>query len=294
MNALGSTWLTFGLLAVSICVVWLRPIQIARRFALPPWIVVFCAAIASGLATGYLTWIAVLELVIFGMTTFLAGRAEISRPWRIACGVFSAILALALAMHRLPGFHNPILIANVEFSADGVPFTQYANFDKGAAGLILLAFLCNRVHTAAEWRQVIRRALPIAIVTTFVVSATALTFGYVKPDLKWSWFTPVFLVTNLLFTCVAEEAFFRGFLQDRLSKALSHTVIGGPIAILCSGVLFGIAHFAGGPVYLLLSSLAGLGYAYAYADVKRIEAPIMVHFAFNAVHFVCLTYPHTQ
>lgn len=293
-SSLGSTWLTFGLLALAICAVWFRPVRISARFSAPPWIILFGASIISGLAGAYLTGTAVAEIAVFGVAAYLAKHAAASRWQRIIFGVLSAMLALALAMHRLPGFNNPRLIADIKFSADAAPFTLYANFDKAAVGLILLAWLCNRTDTVSGWRELIWRALPIAVVTAVVVIVVALTLGYVRPEIKLSWFTPVFLVTNLLFTCVAEEAFFRGFLQDRLVKVFPSTELGALIAVLCSGALFGAAHFAGGPIYVLLATLGGLGYACAYAAAKRIEAPIMAHFAFNAVHFIGFTYPHIQ
>jgi uncharacterized protein len=101
-------------------------------------------------------------------------------------------------------------------------------------------------------------------------------------------------VTNLLFVCVAEEAFFRGLIQDRLGKSLSGIRFGTMISIACSAVLFGAAHLGGGAVYAGIAMLAGLGYACSYAIVKRIEAPILVHFGLNAVHFIVFTYPRIQ
>jgi membrane protease YdiL (CAAX protease family) len=101
-----------------------------------------------------------------------------------------------------------------------------------------------------------------------------------------------FLVVNLLFTCIAEEAFFRGFLQDRLEKSLKYTRSGRIIAVFCSGLLFGMVHVSGGMQYMLLATLAGLGYASTYAIASRVEAPIIAHFSLNAIHFVGFTYPH--
>jgi membrane protease YdiL (CAAX protease family) len=108
---------------------------------------------------------------------------------------------------------------------------------------------------------------------------------------KWLPFTPIFLVTNLLFTCVAEEAFFRGFLQDRLARAMAHTRYGAAFAIICSGLLFGLAHVGGGLPLILLASLVGLGSGLAYHRTQRLEAAIVTHFIVNAVHFICFTYP---
>jgi membrane protease YdiL (CAAX protease family) len=76
-----------------------------------------------------------------------------------------------------------------------------------------------------------------------------------RPDLKW---TP--------FTCVTEEAFFRGFLLAQLARGWS-------------GSRYGLA------------AVAGFGYAMAYLRTGRIEAAILTHFALNALHFLAFTYP---
>lgn len=283
--------LTFGLLGLSICATSLAPIRIGTQFSIAPWLLLLVGAVAAGLAQGYLSWAALVGLGTLGAVAYMAGRAQANRPQRILFGSLTALLALALALHLVPGFHNPLLVAAIRFSPDAMPFTQYANFDKGAVGLMLLAFLANRARTAAEWREVLRRIAPIAVITAIAVITTAIAAGYVRPDFKLPGYTPIFLVTNLLFVCVAEEAFFRGFLQDRLSRSLSGVRFGEPIAIACSAVLFGGAHLAGGLIYAGIAALAGLGYAYSYAVVKRIEAPILVHFGLNAVHFIGFTYP---
>lgn len=99
---------------------------------------------------------------------------------------------------------------------------------------------------------------------------------------------------NLLFTCVAEEAFFRGLLQGRMARALEsagrHRLAFG-LPLCASALVFGLAHAAGSPSYVLMASLAGLGYAWSYAVTGRIEVPILLHWTLNALHFMAFTYP---
>lgn len=293
MNTLAwPIWLSFSLLGLAICAAWYPAAAAPARLRPPPWLLLFGAAIASGLGAGILAWIAVLELALFGAVAYVAGRDDVARRWRLLCGIACALMALALAMHALPGFNNPVLIAKAQFSPGAAPFTQYANFDKAAVGLILLACLCRRAATAAQWRDSLRRALAIGAATIAVVMAVAVLVGYVRLDLHVPRYTAVFIVTNILFTCVAEEAFFRGFLQERLGRALASSAYGGTIALLCSALAFGAVHFAGGPVYVLLATLCGLGYAYAYTGTRRVEASVLVHGAFNIVHFLAFSYPY--
>lgn len=49
---------------------------------------------------------------------------------------------------------------------------------------------------------------------------------------------------------------------------------------------------AGGPTYVVLSTVAGVGYGRAYLHAgNRIEASLLAHFTLNAVHFLGFTYP---
>jgi membrane protease YdiL (CAAX protease family) len=282
--------ITFVLLAVAIAAVWLKPLRLTDRIILLPWMVIAAGALLCGLASAVLSPMAVLELALFCLVAYLA--TTVRRNLRLLFGVVAAILALALALHKLPGFNNPILLFQLRLSADSAPFTQYANFDKGAAGLVLLAFMCTRASSAADWRKLLQRAWPIALSAVIAVLGLATAIGYVKPDFKISQVSALFLSTNLFFTVVAEEAFFRGLLQDRLALSLARFRYGPLLAVACSALLFGAAHIAGGGTYVLLATVAGLAYAYAYYVTQRIEAAIIVHFAVNAVHFIGFTYPH--
>jgi CAAX protease family protein len=100
----------------------------------------------------------------------------------------------------------------------------------------------------------------------------------------WAW-------ANLFFTCVAEEALFRGFLQRHFHGSLKGIRYGGILALVAASVLFGVAHYAGGVSYIVLATVAGLGYGWIYQRTNSIEASILTHFTLNAAHFVFFTYP---
>jgi membrane protease YdiL (CAAX protease family) len=234
---------------------------------------------------------ALLGLISLYAATKYAAKDSIGRGAQLALYVVTVLLSLALALHLFPGFKNPLLVENARFSSNSAPFTQYANFDKASVGLFLLLFFCPRVSSLQELGQVLRQAAPATLVTVVVVLALSLLAGLTQVDVKVPAFTAVFLATNLLFTCVAEEAFFRGIIQTKLSTAMSKSRYGESIAIGCSGVLFGLAHLAGGALYTVFATIAGIGYAYVYSKTKRIEAAIFAHFIVNALHFVLLTYP---
>jgi uncharacterized protein len=292
MNFSPSLVVTFVLLALSICAVWIPALRVSGR-NIEPWAVLFAGAVLSGLAAGALKWPALVGIAVLILAAMFSTRKETRPVGRYVLVTLAALIALAFAFHRFPGFNNPILIERAQFSVDAATYTQWANFDKATAGLILLVFFCKRARTAADWREVFTRTFPVALLTAAIVIGAAMLVGYVRPMPKLPAYTPIFLATNLLFVCVAEEAFFRGFLQHRLAGFLASRNVssGGVIALIVCAVLFGLVHFAGGATYVALSTLAGLGYGYAYLRTQRVEAPILAHFALNVLHFLGFTYP---
>ena len=282
---------SFALLGPSICAVWLPAIRIPSWRPLPPWIVLFAAAVTAGLVTGVLRWSGAASLLALAALAWGARVAE-NRWLRLFAVVGVMVLALALAVHAVPGFKNPVVIDAVRFSADSAPFTQYANFDKGAVGLLLLALLVPHVSGQGDARRLAVPVLVATMATGAVVFTTAISLDYVRWDPKWPPQTLTFLAINLLFTCVAEEAFFRGLIQERLTRALQGSPRLAAVPVVVSASLFGLAHWGGGMHLVLLAGLAGLGYSTVYAVTRRVEAAILPHFTINAVHFVFLSYPY--
>jgi membrane protease YdiL (CAAX protease family) len=223
----------------------------------------------------------------------LAFGARASEPaWiRIPLLVLTGVCAFLFALHRFPGFHNPVLADGVRVSAGAAPFTLHANFDTAVAGIVLMGVFCAPIRERGAWLPMLRRTVPVLLATLVVVLGTGVAFGYVRTDVKWTPLTPWFLAINLLFTCVTEEAFFRGFILGTLARGMARRRYGTALAVAVSTLLFGLAHAHGGAGLVMLATLAGLGYAAAYLRSGRIEGAILTHFALNAIHFVAFTYP---
>lgn len=283
--------LTFVLLALAICAVWLPPIRFPGSLFVPPWALLFLGATVSGLLFGALGWHAVPALAALFLACELWRRVT-NTSARIPTMLIAGLIALGLALHLFPGFHNPVVLDEARTGTSAAPFTQYANFDKAAAGLALLVYFCRRLESVSDIREAWVPTALAASATAVVLLGLGLAMGSLAFDLKLPSFALSFLGINLLFTCVAEEAFFRGFIQERLASAL--TPEWQWFAVAASSVLFGLAHAAGGILHALLSALLGLGCAAAYAKTRRVEAPIAVHFTFNAIHFLGFTYPFVQ
>lgn len=247
------------------------------------------------LATGYslasasslLDWRAALPLLL--LLAAAHAVAPQRRPeWRVVGNLVFVGIAVGLGFHLLPGFHNPQVIGPVRLTPDAVPFTMYLNLDKPLGGFwLLLAWPALWLHRG-RWSWL--RGLLIALVTAATALGLALAIGMVAfapkwPDLGWLW-----AINNLLLVCLTEEALFRGYLQEGLSRWLAGGRYSEAVAIGVAGTLFGLAHFAGGWGYVLVASLAGVGYGLAYR-VGGLQASVVAHFSLNLIHFTLFTYP---
>lgn len=260
------------------------------------WLAPLLVAIAAGYWSGVLTGPAVIPIALLaGLCWFYRYRRlseSNSGVARWLVPILILIVALLLGLGALPGFHKPVVFDRIILSASAAPYTLRLNFDKVVAGLLILGLVYQQmIVRLKDWGDAFRRSGFVIVANTIVVIALAWVLGFVRPDLKW---TPVFLiwaVVNLLFTVMSEEAFFRGFIQKELQTRLRSWRYGQVIAVGVSGVLFGAAHFAGGVTYVLLSTVAGIGYAIAFQRSGRIEMAMLAHFLLNAVHFLAFTYP---
>lgn len=282
---------TYGLLSAAVAALWVpgRRRDDGAPVALP--LLLLAAAAGSALWFGYLSLVGLAALTLLAGLSYAFYRPRMPLVGRVATGVAVLLLAAALSLHLVPGFANPKVISAEVLTPGALPYTRYLNFDKTTAGLLLLLLGWRRIATWGRWRDLLRRLVPVALALFAVVLPLALALGHVRFEpvarphlLLWAW-------TNLLFTCTAEEALFRGFIQRGLERALASHRFGAGVALVTASSLFGLAHLAGGWTYVLLSTIAGLGYGWALRRSGRIEGAIVVHFLVNALHFGFFTYP---
>jgi membrane protease YdiL (CAAX protease family) len=288
--------LTFGLLTLALAAMWLPPGKRALeaeswRRAFLPSMMALVAAVGCALYAQFLDWRGVLAIVAMGAASWGAYRPRMSATVRLLSIAGVLVLAAGLSLHVVPGFDNPKILSGAVLSPDALPYSKYLNFDKAVTGLFLLAFGEQLISRRREWVDMLRRTAPVMVGTVGVVLVLSFALGYVRFQptpppflLFWSW-------TNLFFTCIAEEAIFRGFVQRGLERGLASYRFGAHTALLSASVLFGLAHWAGGPRYILLATVAGIGYGLAMRKSGRIEGAIATHFFLNFLHYTFFTYP---
>ena len=211
--------LAYCLLGLAVLALWVQAPRVAGG-RVQPWTVGLALACLAGLHAGYLDWRGALGVAAYGLLAWRAREASRSalRVLRLA---LAGVAAFLFALHRIPGFHHAVLASGIHVSRHAPPFTLYANFDTAAAGVVLMGVFCRRITSRADWLAMLRRVWPVVLSTLVVVLGLGLLLGYVRPDLKWTPWTAAFLIVNLLFTCVTEEAFFRGFLLEQFARGWS-------------------------------------------------------------------------
>ncbi len=234
---------------------------------------------------------AVLPLGALGLALYASQLQETAR-WVRALAILLVVgLCVGLGAHLFPGFYNPVVFRGVRFSPDSTPFKMHLNWDKVSVG-IFLTYFWLRAQSAPRWdRARWLWTLKALVSTILVLIALSFLFGYVRFDPKLPSKTWLWMLNNFFFVCFAEEAFFRGFIQSELQNRWRSHAWGSRIAVGVAALLFGLAHFAGGPKYIFVATVAGIFYGWTYQRTQKIEAAMLVHFGLNLVHFLLFSYP---
>jgi membrane protease YdiL (CAAX protease family) len=285
--------MTFYLLALSILSVFpYCKISIRKQ---PLWLWLMLLSVVAGYIEKHINLVGLVS--ISGYIALFFGTLNItSSIIRMIFITFFVLISLLLALHLVPGFSNLPIVINELITNDAIPYTLYANFDKGMAGVFVCAYCFSKHKTAlkTDSKRVIniafKKSILMIISTVFATLTVALIIGLVRFSPKIPDFWLAFIAINLLFTCVAEEAFFRGLLQTKLSKMIKCKNL-TIIAPILATIVFALAHFLGGLDYVLVSAVAGFGYSYIFYKTQRLEWAILSHWSVNMSHFFFFTYP---
>ncbi|MCE0460034.1 CPBP family intramembrane glutamic endopeptidase [Pseudomonas uvaldensis] len=257
--------------------------------ALPwPYLALLSIGYCLALAYGQLAWTAAISVALLLFAGY-AARQQLTPVGRFLGHALFLIMALALALHWMPGFFNGRAIPAQRLTDDAVPFAMYFNQDKPLIGFWLL-LACPWIVGRPTFRlSVYATALGLTLSAVLALGG-AILLGMIQwapkwPDHAWLW-----MLNNLLLVTVVEEALFRGYIQGGLSRRFSQLAHGDNLALLLASLLFGLVHVGAGWQWVLLSGLAGVGYGLAYR-FGGLGAAIATHFGLNLLHFTLFTYP---
>lgn len=288
LNQTTTIW-TYTFLYLTVISLW---IPAFKKISL--WSVTLALSIVFGLISHRIEYIGLVFILILLSATLGLNNKKLSISLRLLSALVLFILGLGLGLagiHLLPGFQNLRVLNNVHISNNGIPFSLYLNFDKTLVGIFILGILHQRITTRAQWRELVKTMFPGTLFVIFIVAILSVLFQFVSFDPKLPPSLPLWAITNLLFVCLAEEGFYRGFVQKYLCRIFKNLRYGNPFAIILSALLFGLSHFMGGTQYIILATIAGIGYGWIYWKTQKIEAAILTHFSLNLVHFLFFTYP---
>ena len=279
--------IAFLLVFLSLISRWITPVE---KYWYMPFILSGIVAVSADLTdvTGLTLPAVVLLLVLLK----LQGTIKTSHMLMLVDSEV-AMSCFVLALHIVPGFYNIPVVDRATIKSDSIPYSLYFNYDKALAGVFLIVCFTrvSGIHLAikaiAAWTVVGVSAnllllfLPALALGLIAINAEA-------TEIIWYW-----LVSNLLITCVAEEAFFRGLIQQRLNQFLKARNISyaSAIAVFITALLFGIAHMRGGWFFIVTATVAGLIYGLVYVKTRRIETAILTHYFTNTVHILFFSYP---
>lgn len=255
-----------------------------RRWALVPLAAAWVWALADGTADPVALAGPALLLVAAALVRSHAGPAA-----RMAGHGIFVIVAVMLVAHLLPGFHNLRVIDPAPLSPGAIPFGMYLNLDKPLVGFWVVLVLAPPM-AAAHARLTLQAAVLACAAAVAACLGLALALGVVAWAPKWPASGWIWLINNALLVTLAEEALFRGYVQQRLTQWWRHRAWGAWAAVAVAAVLFGLAHYAGGWQWMLLAGLAGAAYGAAY-HYGGLSAAVLAHLGLNAAHFGLFTYP---
>ena len=135
------------------------------------------------------------------------------------------------------------------------------------------------VPTSREWGIGVRQYLlflPVGAVIAYLLHFAR----FRPPTLEWWKFALLVIGTFLAFLWVvglAEEFFFRAFLQQLLARGMRSDAIG----LIFASVLFGLAHLAFRPFpnwrFAIIGGIAGVFYGLAFLQARSVRASMVTH-----------------
>ncbi len=234
---------------------------------------------------------ALVSLGIF-LLSLLALTQEVPSFIRMLIGIFTTSLALAFFTHFVPGFKNIEFAHQWSASKASLPMNIYLNYDKATAALFILAFAVPLAQTSREWGLLLLKALPWSIFSCLVMLGLAFSLNMVAYDPKLPAISLLWLLRQIFFVVIPEEALFRGFIQKEITMGLNNSAA-GILAVLLSALLYAFMHLLmiPSPAFFIMAFTAGVLYGSIYQLTSRIEAAILTHLIANIVHFFFFSYP---
>lgn len=277
---------TYFFTLFSICSIWL--FEIPR---LP--LILSIVAVVLGLISDNIDFSGALTIGWFFSICYLYYKPVHGKFLTVAAWTLILITAFFMRLH-ITGFHNWQIVDAELISTQAYEYSLWLNIDTAFVGLGILLFgLQQPIRRWLHVKHMLLKMLPSSVMAVGIIIGIAVAFHVVSPDAKWPELWLIWIVINLVITCISEEAFFRFFIQGSIAELLHKYKAGPFIAIFIANIFYLLAHHTmlGMTNYIAATFVAGLFYGYVFHITKRIEASILLHFIVNVIHFFFFTYP---
>lgn len=280
------TTLAFFALAMTIASLWVKR---------SPWIwgPFLVLAFALAYVEKIITPIALAPIAaLLALHTLLKG--DIRGLARFVLVALAAVVSFGLLLHFFPGFNNIQILQKVQISKNAYPYSLCLSFDKPFVGIFVLAVGFPLIGNMRDFKNVMKLALPLIIGGIAIMIILSIYSGMIQWDPKFLQIFWFFMVQNLLFVCIIEGAFWRGFIQREFFRWFGDKGFFANIGcVLATAVLFAALHYFWVPSipFLFLVFVAGIIYGSIYQFTKALEPSIFCQWLFNITHFLLFTYP---
>lgn len=250
-----------------------------RWQAVAAGLIPFLVYVAYALATQSFTWQRALICAAYSMAPVLvlagAGRGKAGGAWQDYLAAL--LLWVPIEFRWLNGLwpypdgrYAHILTALLAINVGVIAFVVVRQSEG----------LGYNIGWGRRWALIVGGSYAI-FAAIAIVLGIAIQFIRYEPSPERLKTLPLLILTTWLFTAWPEEFLFRGVLQNTLSQSMSNDVAGWVVA----SVIFGLTHInnLGFPNwrYVVLATIAGLFYGYAWRHTRSIFAPSIVHTLVN-------------
>ena len=222
----------------------------------------------------------------------------------IPCQALALTIAFLYSQHVVfinRGFNNRRLIGPKEkMTPSGAKiYGQYLNLDQLLMAAIMTAISQSNNQTEAitSLQRQTLVAAPVILANIILTAAAAWKAGLIEPDLicatkedprKNVQQLMVWAISNLFFTCLPEATLYSN-LQSNLA-----TTFGPLTALLVSTAAHGITHFNGGKTYMMVATIAALGYRLTYQATGSLNWAMIAQYCLTLTHMLGFTYPFAE
>lgn len=255
------------------------------------WVPFYLASILWALVVGRLEWFALVPLIVTFFCCVMMVKLKEDRSLLGLVTLCTFFLGLGLMYQLFPGFNHWVIYEQYTLTPGALPSTSDLSFDTTSLGIFLLVTIIPVSRSLALWKENLTYGILGGIVISCVIFFILWSTGFVDWELNFVPLAEIWLTANLLQVALAEEAFYRGFIQIKLEEFFGDSLWGTMGSVFIAGLLFGLKYYDRGMTMVFISTLMGVCYGLLYFNYRRIEVPILAHFIVSAIHFIFFTFP---